>query len=88
MLTKSLHTVTAATNVARLLLQTADKSLTGDLGLARAALTVLGYSDVDVSRDTTDETVQRIVKACAKLLDERKTVGERVRNTLAQRASV
>jgi|GEM_PF-3397297 len=70
MLTKSLHTVTAATNVARLLLQTADKAVTGDLALARAALAVLGYSDVAVDRDGADDTVARIVKACAKLLSE------------------
>jgi len=73
MLTKSLHTVTAATNVARLLLQTADKAVTGDLALARAALAVLGYSDVAVERGSADDTVARIVKACAKLLSERST---------------
>jgi hypothetical protein len=70
MLTKSLHTITAATNVARLILQTADRSVTGDLALARAALTALGYPDVTVDRSDADPTVAKIVAACAKLLSE------------------
>lgn len=65
MLTKSLHTVTAATNVARLLSQ-AGAPYTDGATLARAALDVLGYPDVSTSTEgcAADVTVARIVKAC------------------------
>jgi len=80
MLTKSLHTVTAATNVARECLKVA-----ADAGrrfesadkLAQAALAILGYDYSDVygllEARQYDPTVQRIVAACAKLLSESRT---------------
>ena len=78
MLTKSLHTVTAATNVARLLCDAAvtegELTVTRDdyrdaAALAAAALRVLGYTvDCSAHGQTADVTVQRIVAACGKIL--------------------
>ena len=80
MLTKSLHTVTAAANVARLInsgnvlfvgtVPVTNKSHTPS-ALAKLALAVLGY-DVDTSARgcAADETVRRCVEACAKVLTE------------------
>lgn len=72
MLTKSLHTITAATNVARYLLRqdTVKHYLSSDAPaaeLAIAALTVLGHG----APLTADDTFSRIVKNCAALLAER-----------------
>jgi Tfp pilus assembly pilus retraction ATPase PilT len=63
MLTKSLHTVTAATNVARLLLDM-QPNHKEPVDMALSALLVLGYSDVSLA----DPTMAKIVKACAALL--------------------
>lgn len=68
MLTKSLHTITAATNVARYMyaLPHARSDWTAE-DLASRALNVLGYpglvNNATVGNDT-DATVARIVKAC------------------------
>ena len=77
MLTKSLHTITAATNVAAYALANGHvpaKSFTAS-ELAGYALLVLGYRDeahaVANERAKNDPTVQRIVANCAKLLAER-----------------
>ena len=68
MLTKSLHTITAVTNVARYLIVQNKAPRNAD-GLAHSALSILGYADVD-THSKTDETVIRCVAACAKLLKE------------------
>lgn len=68
MLTKSLHTVTAATNVAAFILQTNPAQRSCDAtALAKNALAVLNqFIGTDFSGQ--DPTVTRIVEACAKLL--------------------
>ena len=68
MLTKSLHTVTAVANVARYLNAQGNAPRNAD-GLAHMALTILGYGNVDV-RDKRDDTVQRCVATCAKVIAE------------------
>lgn len=68
MLTKSLHTVTAVTNVARYLNAQGKAPRNAD-GLAHMALAVLGYGDVD-THSKRDDTVQRCVASVAKLLTE------------------
>lgn len=63
-LTKSLHTVTAATNVAHHLFAT--ESVYGyptAIALARGALEVLGYRMQDFSED--DATIAKIIRECA-----------------------
>lgn len=79
-LTKSLHTITAVANVARLIhagnvlfvgkVAVTNKHHNGP-GLAKLALAALGY-DVDTSPKgcAADETVRRCVDACAKVLTE------------------
>lgn len=66
----SLHTVKAATNVAREALRVAADSgrrfVTAD-NLADAALTILGYEN---AMDRTDPIVATLVANCAKLLAE------------------
>ena len=62
MLTKSLHTVTAVTNVALHL--RASSVFTDATALTRAALAVLGY-DVRAF-DTTDTTIQACIKSVRK----------------------
>lgn len=64
MLTKSLHTITAATNVAQYIRGTHNDAKV----LASAALQVLGYT-VNASAASHDPTVARIVENCAKLLE-------------------
>lgn len=78
MLTKSLHTVTAATNVARLLLIEKSRYYTGHRDgackLAADALHVLGYDalvTVPYEFPGADPTVSRIILACLKLLEAR-----------------
>jgi hypothetical protein len=69
MLTKSLHTVTAAANVARELndvVKATGRSYGDAEQLANAALTVLGYPGI--VEGSTDPTVLRVVAACAKVL--------------------
>jgi hypothetical protein len=72
MLTKSLHTVTAALNVARelvLVSQDAKRHFVDAAGLASATLEVLGYPDVvTFAALDSDPTVAKIVAGCAKLL--------------------
>ena len=70
MLTKSLHTVTAVTNVARHLMITG--AGTSAVSLTRQALAVLGYEMRGF--DAQDETVQRCVAAVSKALTERPEV--------------
>jgi len=73
MLTKSLHTITAATNVARHLLHfhpSAYTTPTAAWQLAHDALHVLGYMVPVASAEGTDDTVRRIRENCAKLLAE------------------
>ena len=62
MLTKSLHTVTAVTNVAMHL--RASSVFTNTTALTRAALAVLGY-DMRVF-DTADTTIQACIKGVQK----------------------
>lgn len=80
MLTKSLHTITAVANVARLIhdgnvLFVGKVAVTNKFhnaaGIAKLALLALGY-DVDTSERgcESDDTVRRCVDACAKLLKE------------------
>ena len=74
MLTKSLHTVTAATNVAQLLLAQSPShgryhTPTGEYALAYDALAVLGYTIAIATVEATDPTVARIRVACRKLID-------------------
>ena len=87
MLTKSLHTVTAATNVAALLIARSDPTHyrhgAGAENLAADALSALGYGDIAeefycvasdsqrAERIAADPTVAKIVAACAKLLDRK-----------------
>jgi len=73
MLTKSLHTITAATNVARHLLnchKRGEYRIAGPISLAYDALVILGHQ-TSISDCTDDPTVQRIVAACDKLLANR-----------------
>ena len=70
MLTKSLHTVTAATNVARECIKVARRDgrvFCGAYALADAALTILGYPDCH-AHTSTDPTVLKVVSACIGLL--------------------
>lgn len=66
MLTKSLHTITAATNVAAELVKRdgAGRYARDGYVLAHAALLVLGH---DINGSLNDPTVQRIVKNCCAL---------------------
>jgi hypothetical protein len=65
MLTKSLHTVTAAVAVARYAnAGRIPSNATADY-LARYALAILGYSDID----DADITLAKIRKACAALIE-------------------
>jgi hypothetical protein len=70
MLTKSLHTVTAVANVARHMRTGVGRTLTA-VGLAQAALNVLGYhyTTTELTR-TEDDTVKRCVLAVAKVIAE------------------
>lgn len=66
MLTKSLHTITAATNVARYLLTTAHCVRSdGHVVLASQALAILGY---DLPPAAIDSTADRIVANCVKMI--------------------
>lgn len=72
MLTKSLHTITAATNVARFLCNDKPGHYNDARHLADSALYVLfPAGNPDVTDTFGDDTVQRIVANCAKLLAER-----------------
>lgn len=68
MLTKSLHTVTAATNVARLLADDSRTIYRDGAVLAASALRVLGYNLPDYLGGSDDVTVTRIIAACNKIL--------------------
>lgn len=68
-ITKSLHTVTAATNVARHLAN--ERRYFFATALAKDALAILGY-DI-VAFDASDSTIERIIRECSRI------VGERVR---------
>lgn len=72
MLTKSLHTITAATNVAAHLVSIAGTGAVGRIDdsfvLAARACDILGH---DIRGSIDDATVQRIVANCAKLLASR-----------------
>lgn len=72
MLTKSLHTITAATNVARFILASADSrefhTATGAWLLAARALAVLGHDVPVASAEFSDATVAKIRENCSKLL--------------------
>jgi hypothetical protein len=68
MLTKSLHTITAATNVARYLRDDRRTIYRDAFVLAAFACDILGYN---IRGSINDTTVQRIVANCAKLLAER-----------------
>jgi hypothetical protein len=66
-LTKSLHTVTAAVNVARMIVMHYPNTWDYDgEGLARNALAVLGYDIEDYG--STDPVVVAIVKQVSKLV--------------------
>ena len=68
-LTKSLHTITAVTNVARHLLEiTPNYRNTGATTLAHNALRVLGYAMECFPND--DVTLVRCVAGCEKLIAE------------------
>jgi hypothetical protein len=72
MLTKTLHTITAVTNVARHLRDTNAVRLNGTatdaVTLTKRALSILGYQ-IDVANAMhADETVRRCVDAVAKFL--------------------
>jgi hypothetical protein len=66
-LTKSLHTVTAVTNVARHIAC----SHRDHVSLARESLAILGYSLADYP--PTDPTIHKILRECSRI------VGARVR---------
>lgn len=69
MLTKSLHTITAAVNVARFLLEQPREWHGNEL--PRFALSVLGYDYTEAEFNQaaqTDATLQKIVAGCAKVL--------------------
>ena len=66
-LTKSLHTVTAVTNVARYIVP----SHCDHVSLARESLAILGYSLEDYSK--SDPTIVKIMRECSRI------VGARVR---------
>ena len=72
MLTKSLHTITAAINVARFILTTPQKTLIKDSrSLAVKALDILGYTyALDSTEWENDITLSRIDKQSAKLFSE------------------
>jgi len=65
MITKSLHTITAATKVAEHLLQEKPQTYKSATALAYAALGVLGHGP---GSDTSDPTWLRIVANCKQLL--------------------
>ena len=67
-LTKSLHTVTAATNVARYL--ATERLYICPKQLARQALIVLDYRMHEFSED--DATIAKIVRECDRILAARK----------------
>lgn len=70
MLTKSLHTITAATNVARHLLACYTQPVVASK-LAADSLSVLGYpTSAETVRDACgkDPTITRIFEACEKLI--------------------
>jgi hypothetical protein len=69
-LTKSLHTVTATVNVARLILSTDPRI--GQRTLAGKALETLGY-DIDAF-PSDDPTVAKVMQGCGKLI--RESVGD------------
>lgn len=67
MLTKSLHTVTAVTNVAQYIWALPHAQLQwGAFELCERALGVLGYSMTSFTPD--DPTVQRCITACGKII--------------------
>ena len=77
MLTKSLHTVTAATNVAAHLARSAHYAPSQAFDLAERALMILGYEYgarqlEAICNQEADDTIVRVVKACAKLLADTK----------------
>ena len=80
MLTKSLHTITAATNVARFLLTERGargaqyRTPTGEYQLAHDALQILGYAVAVATVEASDPTVARIRVACRALLDAQRKV--------------
>jgi hypothetical protein len=82
MLTKSLHTVTAATRVASYLWALPHASLEWTSGdLAQRALAVLGYA----SESDTDPVVVAITKNCAKIMEASSARHiESMRNNYAQ----
>lgn len=72
-LTKSLHTVTAVTNVARLIRDTGENQCPTAEFLTSEALVALGYAEYDSIRRLTDaartdETVLRCIQGVAKML--------------------
>ena len=74
MLTKSLHTVTAAANVARYIFDSPTTAKRwAPRQLAKAALILLGYGDISTSEESAadDLTVARIVAACARITGAR-----------------
>lgn len=72
MLTKSLHTITAVTNVARHLMETNAVRLNGTASdadvLTKRALLVLGYKVAVATAMHEDDTVRRCVDSVARLL--------------------
>jgi len=86
MLTESLHTITAATNVARYILTYhGPEQYTSARHLADCALVVLGQGEN--AHKAGDPTVQRIVANCAKLLAEA-NYDERLATVAAGRAAI
>lgn len=89
MLTKSLHTITAATNVARYILRRDARGYyTHADSLAADALAVLGHAlpgNVIGSREAADPTIAAIQKNCAKVLAESfaTTPGARAQSAVA-----
>jgi len=79
-LTKSLHTITAATNVARFLLTERGprgsqyRTPTGEYQLAHDALQILGYAVAIATVESSDVTVSRIRANCRQLIDEQRKV--------------
>lgn len=70
-LTKSLHTVTSVTQVARFLLSHPTTASNDGNDLARRSLNILGYPYTNAdwrSAVKNDDTVTRCVRACEKLL--------------------
>lgn len=70
-LTKSLHTVTAAVNVANYILKVrATNGPTNGTTLAGMALSVLGYEYTRAQLDhTKDPTVHKVIEACTKIIN-------------------